>query len=345
MSQAGAGRSHPGARHVRSRQRTKSASFADGVYRGSALSAGSLSGTNRAEVASSAITSAGIRPSPPAPLQHTPACRSGTPAAARPRPAPPTHPRDAAGGCADPPGTHCPPTPRAADPMPARREPTPCPPARPSPARRPPHRRDDRWSPSCPAHRNGIGIGHDLIDRRGQSAARQRRTPRQPHRQCRIHPRQHLGIGDQLGAKHDRLKRPVVDLAGLKHPAHLRQPVTHRHRIAQVAMPHRHAAMQPGRHLRGRRVPRVSTPLRLLTRITAAHHQQLPDRHQPLRGRLRLPPRRLTHPIQQCSRLRRGPRSVRVLEHVATLAGAADKLRPAAMAPGCDAACHAAGRR
>lgn len=65
MLQCIAGSSHPGARQVRSRHRTYSASFAEGVYRGSAA-AGKANGRNVADSASSATTCAGISSSTPA---------------------------------------------------------------------------------------------------------------------------------------------------------------------------------------------------------------------------------------------------------------------------------------
>jgi hypothetical protein len=65
-SQSTAGRSQPGQRQVKSRQRTKSANAFDGTYPGSgAASPGWTSGTSLADVASSATSSAGMRPSAP----------------------------------------------------------------------------------------------------------------------------------------------------------------------------------------------------------------------------------------------------------------------------------------
>ena len=46
----------------------------------------------------------------------------------------------------------------------------------------------------------------------------------QRHRdtQFGIHGGQHLGVGDQIGVKHDRLKRPIIDVPGLEQLTHLR---------------------------------------------------------------------------------------------------------------------------
>ncbi|CAG6935486.1 hypothetical protein PICSAR15_04432 [Mycobacterium avium subsp. paratuberculosis] len=169
---------------------------------------------------------------------------------------------------------------------------------------------------ACPAHRIGIHGRHYPIHRGGQPTAGQRRPPRHQHGQRGVHPGQHLRISDQIGAKHQGLKRPVIDAPGREHRPDLRQPFPHRHRITQIAVPHRHAAAQRRPHLRGHRLPGIGGPIRPLPRLPATQHQQLGDRHQPGRGRPRLGPGRLPRPIQQRHRLRRGPRRHHILEHV-----------------------------
>jgi hypothetical protein len=72
-----------------------------------------------------------------------------------------------------------------------------------------------------PAHRVSVGFGHRPVDLGGQPTARQRRKPRKPHRQKRIHSRQRIGVGDQVCPKNDGLKGAIVDIAGLKRLADL----------------------------------------------------------------------------------------------------------------------------
>lgn len=50
-----------------------------------------------------------------------------------------------------------------------------------------------------------------------------------------VHQRQHLAVGDQISAIDDRLKRPIIDLAGSEDFGHLWQPLAHGSGIPQPA--------------------------------------------------------------------------------------------------------------
>ena len=63
-------------------------------------------------------------------------------------------------------------------------------------------------------HRITVGAGHNPVDVTAQSALRYPRPPRDLHRQLGVDGSQHIRISDQIGAIDDRLKRPVVNIAG-----------------------------------------------------------------------------------------------------------------------------------
>jgi hypothetical protein len=75
----------------------------------------------------------------------------------------------------------------------------------------------------APPHRIRVGLIHYLVDLSGQSALRHRRPARYFDGQLSIHRRQHLVVGDQIGAIHDRLKQSIVDVTGFEDFGHLRQ--------------------------------------------------------------------------------------------------------------------------
>jgi hypothetical protein len=152
---------------------------------------------------------------------------------------------------------------------------------------------------AAPAHRIPIGAGHDLVHLGGQPTPGHRGPAQHAGRQPGIHGGQHLGIGDQIRAIHQRLKHPVIDVPAAKHPGHPRQPLAHGQRIAQVAARHRQADPKRRGHLGAHRRPGIHRPIGLLTALGAAQLEQLPDGIQPIRRRPRLDPPRPTHPLHQ----------------------------------------------
>ncbi|VBA35007.1 hypothetical protein LAUMK21_05429 [Mycobacterium pseudokansasii] len=157
----------------------------------------------------------------------------------------------------------------------------------------------------APAQRIGIGAGHDLVDLGTQPAPAQRRPARHRHRQLGIHRGQHLGVFDQLGAIHQRLKSPIVDLTGPKHRRDPRQLLTHRPGITQPARRQALADPQRRTHLGGHRLHGVDRPILGLGTARQPITKQLPDRGQ-LRGRGPiLRPRGRTHLLHQRRRLDR----------------------------------------
>lgn len=67
-----------------------------------------------------------------------------------------------------------------------------------------------------PPHRIRVGLTHDPVDLPGQPALGHRRPARHFDGQLYIHRRQHFAVGDQIGAIHDRLKRPINASRNLK---------------------------------------------------------------------------------------------------------------------------------
>jgi hypothetical protein len=49
-----------------------------------------------------------------------------------------------------------------------------------------------------------------------------------------------------MGSRRDGLERAIVDVASLEHLSHLRQPVAHRHRVAQPRRPGSTCVLSPG---------------------------------------------------------------------------------------------------
>jgi hypothetical protein len=96
---------------------------------------------------------------------------------------------------------------------------------------------------------------------------------RQQHRQPAVHPRQRIGVSDQVGAEHNSLKCAVVDVAGLKRVPYLRQPVSHRYCITQIARTHCHTAPQRGRYLCGDRLPGIHCPVLPLPGLATAQDE------------------------------------------------------------------------
>ncbi|CKS61363.1 Uncharacterised protein [Mycobacterium tuberculosis] len=169
-------------------------------------------------------------------------------------PRPPTRPARRRGAdlcCADHRHTPWPPRRSAAHPGLGRRwhttgrTPRPC---RPRNSRSTPPDRGPAPAPGAP-HRGRPPPRSDLSRR--PAAPGHRRPAPHPQRQLGIHPRQHLRVGDQIGAIHQRLKHVVVDFPGSKHLPDLRQPLPHRPAMVQVtagpAMSSRRRGV-PGRH-------------------------------------------------------------------------------------------------
>ncbi len=109
----------------------------------------------------------------------------------------------------------------------------------------------------APAQRIHVGARHHPIHLGAQPAPAHRRPAHHLDGQLGVHRGQHLQILDQIGAIHDRLKRPIIDLAGRKQRTHLRQPLAHRAGIAQPAGRQTLADPQRRGHLGGHRLHRV----------------------------------------------------------------------------------------
>ncbi len=73
-------------------------------------------------------------------------------------------------------------------------------------------------------HRVTIGASDHLVDVSTDAALRNTAPASDFRGQRCINGRQHIGVGNQIGAIDDRLERPVVDVAGQQHVAHPRQP-------------------------------------------------------------------------------------------------------------------------
>jgi hypothetical protein len=77
-------------------------------------------------------------------------------------------------------------------------------------------------------------------------------------------------IGDQIGPERNRLKQPVIDISGPEHLRHLRQPLTHRQRVAHVASRHRQTDPKRRRHLGTDRRPGIHRPVLLFATFDPA---------------------------------------------------------------------------
>ncbi len=155
------------------------------------------------------------------------------------------------------------------------------------------------------AHRVDVSFGDDLVNVSGQPAAGHRWPADHGKGQLPIDRREHVAIGDQIGAIDDRGKRPLVDVTRLEHFGQLRQPFAHRAGIAQLARRQALAYPQSRGHLGAHRRLGVDGPVLGVRAARQSVTEQLTDRRQRRRSRPILRAPRRTDPIQQGSRFRR----------------------------------------
>ena len=146
----------------------------------------------------------------------------------------------------------------------------------------------------APPHRVRVELGHDLVDLPRQPAAAHRRPPRHLDRQLGVHRRQHLLVGDQIRAIHNRREQPKVDVAGQKHLGNLRQPLKHRAGIPHPARGQSLTDPQRRGHLGGHRLHGVDRPVLGLRAAREPIPEQPPNGVQ-LRGRRGFSARAATH--------------------------------------------------
>ncbi|CAM3006322.1 hypothetical protein MYSI104531_12950 [Mycobacterium simiae] len=82
-----------------------------------------------------------------------------------------------------------------------------------------------RRAVTASTHRIRVGPGHHLVHLRRQPGGGQRGPARHRGRQLCVHDRQHVGVGEQVGAIHQRLHHPKVDVPGSEYLRHAWQPL------------------------------------------------------------------------------------------------------------------------
>ncbi len=120
---------------------------------------------------------------------------------------------------------------------------------------------------ATPPHCIEVGAGHDSVDITTQPTLGDSRPPSHLYRQRRIDGGQHVGVGDQIGAVDNRLKRPVIDIAGHQQRTHTRQPQPHCPRVVQITVRHPAGDAQRGGNLVSDRVMGVGAPGLALTKM------------------------------------------------------------------------------
>jgi hypothetical protein len=114
-------------------------------------------------------------------------------------------------------------------------------------------------------HRITVGAGNNPVDVTAHPALRYPRPPCDLHRQLRVDRGQHIRISDQIGAIDNRLKGPIVNIAGSQQLPHPRQSQPHRPRVLQIARCQSVGDHQRRSHLRGDRLLGVGAPRLPLT--------------------------------------------------------------------------------
>ena len=158
----------------------------------------------------------------------------------------------------------------------------------------------------APSHRIGVGGGHDFVDLTGQPGPRHGWPTRHRDGQLGVHRRQHVRVGDQIGAIHDGCEHPKVNVAIGKYLADFGQALAHGPGIAQPASGEGLADPQRRGHLGGHRLLGVHRPVLGVRAAREPVAEQLPDRGQLCGCRPVLRPRRRADPIQQRRRYRCG---------------------------------------
>ena len=157
----------------------------------------------------------------------------------------------------------------------------------------------------APAHRVGVGLGDDFVDVSGQPAARHRWPAHHGEGQLPVDGREHIAVGDQIGAIDDRGECPLVDVTGFEDFSQLRQSLAHRAGIAQLARRQALAYPQRRGHLRAHRRLGVDGPVLGVRAARQPVTEQLTDGRQSRGSRTILRAPRRTDPIQQRGRFRR----------------------------------------